>query len=144
MANVAQVLKEKGSQVYAVTPETALRDALSLMAEKNIGAVPVVKDERLAGIFSERDFARQSVKWDNLAMTTPIKELMTKHVRYVHPSQTLEECMALMTQKRFRHLPVLDDDDETIVGLISIVDVVKAMVTKQEFLIEQLESYITG
>jgi CBS domain-containing protein len=143
MTTVTQLLRNKGAAVYAVGPETEVGEILTLMADKNIGAVLVMEGDTLTGIFSERDYVRQIVKRDGLPMTTLVKEIMTSKVRYVHPNQTLEDCMALMTGKRFRHLPVLDDNQK-VVGVISIGDVVKAIISRQEFLIEQLENYIVG
>lgn len=143
MTTVTQLLKNKGAVIYAVSPETEVGEVLTLMADKNIGAVLVMDGEQLTGICSERDYVRQIVRRDDLPMTTPVKEIMTSKVRYVHPGQTLEDCMALMTDKHFRHLPVLDNTQK-VVGVISIGDVVKAIISKQEFLIEQLENYIVG
>jgi len=117
-------------------------EALELMAEKNIGAVLVLDADRVVGIFSERDYARRVALRGRSSRTTPIYEVMTSKVFYVRPDHTIEECMALMTEKRIRHLPVMEND--RLIGIISIGDVVKAMISQQQFIIEQLEHYITG
>jgi len=113
---------------------------LKLMAEKEIGAVLVLDGEQLAGIFSERDYARKVLLQGKSSKETPVREIMTEKVVCVHPEQTIEDCMGLMTDKRIRHLPVLEH--KNVVGVISIGDVVKEMLSEQEFVIKQLESYI--
>jgi CBS domain-containing protein len=110
------------------------------MAEKEIGAVLVLDGDRLAGIFSERDYARKVVLYGKSSKDTPVREIMTDEVVCVRPEQTIEDCMGLMTDKRIRHLPVLDS--KKVVGVVSIGDVVKEMLSEQEFVIKQLESYI--
>lgn len=142
MRIVRDILQEKGSQVWAVTPETTVFDALDLMAEKNIGAVLVLAEGRLVGILSERDYARKVVLKGKASRDLPAGEIMSERVVGVEPHQTVEECMALMTDKRIRHLPVVEGGE--VVGVVSIGDIVKAIISKQEFLIEQLEHYITG
>jgi CBS domain-containing protein len=143
MTTVEQMLSIKGRQVYSVTPDTSIGEILKVMADKNIGAVPVIEAEELVGIFSERDFVRQTALRGNLELNTPVKELMTKKVCYVHPKQTIQDCMALMTDKRIRHLPVLLADNQ-LVGIVSIGDVVKNVISHQEFMIEQLEQSIVS
>ena len=142
MTTVRQILQNKGYDVWSVPPDATVYEALELMAEKNIGAVLVLDGERVAGIFSERDYARRVVLHGKSSKTTPIHEVMTSKVFYVRPDHTIEECMALMTDKRIRHLPVMEN--ERLIGIISIGDVVKAMISQQQFIIEQLEHYITG
>ena len=115
-------------------------DALRLMAEKEVGALVVLENERLAGIFSERDYARKVILHGKSSKDTPVREIMTAKVVYVRPEQSVEECMALMTDKRIRHLPVLQD--QRVIGVISIGDVVKEVISEQRFVIEQLEQYI--
>jgi CBS domain-containing protein len=142
MYSVAQILRGKGHEVWSIPPDATVFEALQLMAEKNVGALLVVQTDRLVGIFSERDYARKVVLLGRSSKETPVRDVMTERVTYVEPHQTPEDCMAIMTTRHFRHLPVLDGDK--IVGVISIGDVVKAIIEKQEFTIEQLEHYITG
>ena len=142
MKTVAQVLRTKGNAVLSVSPETPVFEALGVMADKNVGALLVVDGERLVGVFSERDYARKVILKGKSSKETPIREIMSSHVLYVRPEQSVDDCMALMTDKRVRHLPVLDQ--AKVVGVISIGDVVKAKIEEQEFVIEQLQNYITG
>lgn len=138
---VQSILRQKGSQVWSVTPTASVREALELMAEKKIGAVLVMDAGTLVGIFSERDYARRGILM-NRGPEAAIGEMMTYPVYCVTPLQTIEECMGLMTDKHIRHLPVVDG--ETILGVISIGDVVKEVIADQEHLIKGLENYILG
>ncbi len=142
MKTVGDVLKEKGTNVWAIDPQSTVYDALMLMAERNVGAVLVLEAGSLVGILSERDCVRKLDIRGRSPATTRVSEIMTESVVYVHPEQTMEECMGLMTSRRFRHLPVLDGG--RLVGVVSIGDVVKAVIADQGFLIEQLTNYITG
>jgi CBS domain-containing protein len=142
MIAVRDILQGKGNQVWSVTPETTVFDALVLMAEKNVGALLVLEGEKIAGIFSERDYARKIILKGKASKETFVKEIMTPEVTTVGPGQSVEECMGLMTQHRIRHLPVLEGGK--LIGLVSIGDVVKAVISAKEFIIEQLETYITG
>jgi CBS domain-containing protein len=142
MRTVEELLARKGRDVWHVKPGTSIYDALKLMNEKNVGAVLVGDAGFLAGIFSERDYARKVVLEGKSSRETPVDEAMTPRVTCVHPDQPIEECMALMTDKRVRHLPVIEQDQ--VVGVISIGDVVQAIISKQEYIIEQLEHYITA
>jgi CBS domain-containing protein len=142
MKTVRDVLGQKGHQVWSVGPDTTVYDALALMAEKDIGAVLVMEGDHPVGIFSERDYARQIVLKGRASKDTPVREIMTAKVVFGRPEQNIEECMALMTEKRFRHLPILERG--RLIGLLSIGDVVKAVISEKEFLIEQLENYITS
>lgn len=143
MEFVRDVISKKGSKFWAVTPETSVKSSLDLMAEKNIGAVPVLdKKGEIAGIFSERDYTRACAKNNTLCLECSISEVMTTRVICVNPKQSIDNCMALMTDKRIRHLPVLDGS--SLVGIISIGDVVKAVLTEKDILIDQLEHYIEG
>lgn len=142
MKNVIELLRVKGHQYWSVTPDTTVFDALKLMAEKNIGVLLVLEGDVLVGLLSERDYARKVILKGKSSKDTPVKEIMSEKVMYVEPKQTVEECMALMTDKRVRHLPVFEGDK--LIGLISIGDVVKAIISEQEFIIEQLEHYISG
>jgi len=140
MTIVKQLLEEKGSDVWTVSPEDRVIDALNLMADKNIGALIVTEDDNVVGILSERDYARKVELQGKSADDTRVREIMTRDVICTRPNNTIEECMALMTSKRIRHLPVLKDD--RLAGVISIGDVVKTVISQQEFIIEQLENYI--
>ena len=142
MKQVSELLQDKGQDVWAATPDSSVFDALKLMADKNVGALLVLEADKLIGIFSERDYARKVILKGKASKDTPVKEIMSTRVLYVRPKQSIEECMALMTDQRVRHLPVLEDDQ--LVGVISIGDVVKAIISDQEFFIHQLEKYIMG
>ncbi len=142
MKIVKQILKEKGHQFWSVGPDTMIYDALKLMAEKEIGALLVLDGGKLVGIMSERDYARKVILKGKSSLETPVREIMTPKVFFVRPQQSVEECMALMTDKHIRHLPVMDGDK--VVGVISIGDLVKATIDEKDFLIKQLENYITG
>jgi len=142
MMTVTQLLRTKGQQVLSVAPDIPVFEALEVMADKNVGALLVVEGERLVGVFSERDYARKVILKGKSSKDTPVREIMSSHVLYVRPEQTIEDCMALMTDKRVRHLPVMEEG--RVVGVISIGDVVKAIIAEQEFIIEQLQNYITG
>jgi CBS domain-containing protein len=142
MITVNQLLHTKGREVWSVTQGTSVFDALKLMAEKNVGAVLVMEGNQLAGIFSERDYARKVILKGKTSKELTVQEIMTEKVDCVSLSQTVRECMTLMTEKHHRHLPVVEG--ERVVGMISIGDVVKAIISDQKFTIEQLEGYITG
>jgi len=141
MKTVSDLMGAKGKLIWSVAPDTTVLEALRLMAEKEIGAVLVMLEERLVGIFSERDYARQVVLKGKASKDTPVRDVMTQRIVYVRPDQTVEDCMALMTDKRVRHLPVLDAG--TLLGVLSIGDVVKAVISEKEFMIAQLENYIS-
>jgi CBS domain-containing protein len=140
MKTVQHMLDGKRTQLSSISPDASVYDALSLMAALDIGALVVLRDDHLAGIFSERDYARKIILHGKSSRDTLVKEVMTEKVLCVQPAQTVEECMALMTAKRVRHLPVLKD--KKVIGVISIGDVVKEMIQEQKQIIEQLESYI--
>lgn len=142
MKNVAQILKQKGDQVWSIGPDAMVYQALKLMADKDIGALMVLEGDRLVGVISERDYARKVILQGKSSLDTPVREIMTHHVVCVRPEQSVEECMALMTQHRIRHLPVVAGG--SLAGLVSIGDVVKASIDEKDFMIQQLESYITG
>jgi len=140
MKTVKEILEAKSHRLLSIPPEASVLDALKLMAEKDVGALVVLDGDHLAGIFSERDYARKVILQGKSSKDTPVREIMTHKVVCVRPDQSVEECMALMTDKRIRHLPVLED--RRVTGVISIGDVVKEVISEQRFVIEQLEHYI--
>jgi CBS domain-containing protein len=142
MKTVRDILAVKGRSVWSVSTEATVFEALQSMAEKEVGALLVLDGEHVAGIISERDYARKIVLLGRTSPNTQIKEIMTRHVAYTHLDQSIEECMAIMTDKRIRHLPVLEH--QKLVGIISIGDLVKSIIADQKFIIEQLERYISG
>jgi CBS domain-containing protein len=142
MKTVEDILKEKGREVWVISPHATILEALRLMAEKDVGALVVVEDDQIVGIISERDYARKIALRGKSSVNTPIKEIMTDKVYYVSPKTTVQECLALITQQSIRHLPVLENGK--LVGLISIGDVVKSIIDEQETTITQLSDYITG
>ena len=143
MKTVAQILKSKpDGTVHHVAPTTTVLDAIKLMADKNIGALLVLEGDKIVGIITERDYARKVIVTGRSSKDTAVREVMTSQVMYVRPNQSNEECMALMTDNRVRHLPVMESGK--LVGLISIGDLVKDIISEQKFIIEQLEHYITG
>ncbi|HEX7004336.1 MAG TPA: CBS domain-containing protein [Trueperaceae bacterium] len=141
-ATVGQLLHEKGYEVWTTSPSTPVFDALEEMARRNVGALVVVNGERIAGVFSERDYARKIILAGRSSKGTTVEEIMTREVVTVGRSATVRECLELMTEKRVRHLPVLDEG--RLVGVVSIGDAVKSIIREQESLIEQLQTYITG
>ena len=143
MKSVAEILRSKPEQaVHTITPSASVFDAVKLMAEKSIGALLVMEDLKIDGIITERDYARKIVLMGRSSKETPVRDIMTAPVMYVRPDQTNEECMALMTDNRVRHLPVIDNGK--LIGLISIGDLVKDIISEQKFIIDQLEHYIKG
>ncbi|HJV72604.1 MAG TPA: CBS domain-containing protein [Noviherbaspirillum sp.] len=143
MKTVANILRSKPHQtVYTITPDARVWDALRLMAEKSIGALVVTEGPRIVGIISERDYARKVVLQGRSSENTVVRDIMSSPVMYVRPDHTNEDCMALMTENRLRHLPIMDKGE--LVGLISIGDLVKDIISEQQFIIDQLEHYIRG
>ena len=143
MSTVAKLLGIKGTEILKTTPDTTVFDAIKLMAEKGAGSIIVVsKENKLVGIVSERDCVRRVVLKEKSPKTTLVKDIMSTELSVVTPSAAIEECMALMTQKRIRHLPVVDKNE--LAGVISIGDVVKFMVSEKDFLIKNLQQYIFG
>lgn len=142
MKTVKQILNVKGSDALSIQPDATVYTALKLMAEKNVGALLVLEKGKLVGILSERDYARKVILKGKSSLNTPVRDIMTERVMFVRPEQTVEECMALMTEKHVRHLPVLVGDQ--VVGIVSIGDLVKASIEEKDFMIKQLENYITG
>jgi CBS domain-containing protein len=143
MKTVEQILRAKGSAFWSVTPDAMVYEALRLMAEKDVGALLVLDTQaQLVGIISERDYARKVILKGKSSLDTPVREIMTQAVVSVRPDRTVEDCMALMTARRVRHLPVLAGGQ--VVGVVSIGDLVKASLDEKDFLIRQLETYIMG
>lgn len=143
MKTARQVLEAKSSQaIFSIQPGATVYSALQLMAEKGIGALLVMEHGKIVGILSERDYARKVILMQRTSRDTLVREIMTTAVIYVRGDQSTDECMALMTQHRLRHLPVMQDED--LVGMLSIGDLVKDIISEQRFIIEQLEHYITG
>lgn len=143
MKTVAELLQSKGNaSVYTISPEQTVLEAVALMADKGIGALLVTEGSDVVGIITERDYARKVILLERSSQATPVSDIMTAAVMYVHPSQTSSECMRLMTEKRLRHLPVLENGK--LLGLLSIGDLVKGVISDQQETIDQLEQYIRG
>lgn len=141
MITVAGILKSKPQEIYSVSESTSVYDAIKLMGEKNIGALPVVNDNGLCGIFSERDYARKIILQNRKSQETAISEIMTSTVITVSPNDTIDHCMEIMSSKKIRHLPVLKDN--VLVGIISIGDVVSIIIESQKETINHLQNYIS-
>jgi CBS domain-containing protein len=142
MTTVGQILEEKGNAVWSVRPDDTVFDSIRMMADKGIGSLLVMEDSRLVGIVTERDYARKVILEGKSSKNLAVRDVMTTRVLCVTPDRTVDECMALMTDKRARHLPVLDQ--KKVVGLVSIGDLVKATIAEQQILIDQLQHYIAG
>jgi len=142
MRTVEQLLQVKGSDIWSIAPQATTYNALQIMAEKNVGALLVIEKEKLVGIFSERDYARKVILKEKSSKNTSVGELMTREVFYINANSTLEESMALMTAKRIRHLPVLKNNQ--LIGIVTLGDVVRQIISDQQFAIRELEKYITG
>jgi len=142
MTTIAQLLNAKGDQIWSVEPKATIFEALEIMSEKEIGALLVMEDGKLTGIFSERDYARKVILKGKSSKETPVGELMTKKVFYIDSQNTINDCMAMMTAKRIRHVPVIEDNQ--VMGIVTIGDVVNQIISEQEVTINHLENYITG
>jgi CBS domain-containing protein len=142
MATVRLLLEKKGHDVWSVPPDATVYDALRLLDERDIGALLVIRGEELVGILSERDYARKVALKGKTSMKTPVSEIMTEKVVVIEPDRAIEQAMAIMTERRLRHLPVVEDN--VVIGLVSIGDLVKEIIADKEFIIEQLETYIAG
>ena len=142
MKTVRDILQDKGSEIFKVRPDDTVFDSLRLMADKGVGALLVMDEDKLVGIVTERDYARKVILEGKSSRTSSVEEVMTRRVLCASPERTVDECMALMTDKRARHLPVVDH--KQVVGVISIGDLVKAMISEQQVLIDQLQHYISG
>ncbi len=142
MSTVKLVLGEKGHKVWTIAPEAKVIDALKLMSDKDVGALVVASKERLVGIISERDYARKVILMGKSSLETRVKEIMTANVYYVFPETTTQECMALMSKNRIRHLPVMQK--KKLVGIVSIGDIIKSVISQQKIAIDHLQNYIMG
>ena len=142
MKTVRDILNDKGYDIFKVSPGDTVFDSLKLMAEKGVGALLVMDGDKLVGIVTERDYARKVILEGKSSRTATVDEVMTRTVLCASPDRTIDECMALMTDKRARHLPVVDH--KRVIGIVSIGDLVKAMISEQQFLIDQLQHYISG
>ena len=142
MTTVQRLLEHKGHMVWSIPPDASVFEAVQLMADKRVGALMVVDRNELIGVISERDYARKVILQGRASPTTRVREIMISHVVCTHLDQPIEECMALMTEKRTRHLPVIESGK--LAGLISIGDIVKSIIADQQFMIEQLVRYISG
>jgi len=142
MGTVSNILRTKGNTIFSISPDITVYDALELMVEKNVSALLVVENEKLAGIFTERDYARKVILKGKASRETKIREIMTGDLITVEPGSSIDTCMRLMTSRFIRHLPVVENGD--LLGIISIGDVVKHVIEDQKFIIENMEHYITG
>ena len=142
MESVAQVLDRKGYEIFSISPDAKVYEALEMMSKKEVGALLVIDDGDVVGIFSERDYARKVVLLGKSSKELAVKEIMSTRIYYVTPGQSIEECMSILIQKRIRHLPVLKDNK--LLGVLSIGDIVRAVIGEKEFMIDQLVHYITG
>ncbi len=142
MKTIKQLLEYKGNEILTISPEKTVYDAIKLMADHHIGSLMVMENGRLLGIITERDYSRKVILEGKSSPDTAVKDIMTKNVLCTKPDQTVEEAMALITEKRVRHLPVVEDSK--VIGIISIGDLVKTIISEQKYIIEQLEHYING
>ena len=142
MNTIGQLLESKSKDIWSIAPNATVFEALRIMAQKNVGVLLVIDKEKLVGIFSERDYARKVILEGKSSKDTAVGELMTKDVYYIAPKNTLHESLAVMTSRRIRHMPVLEND--RLIGIVSIGDVVKQIIANQEFTIRELEKYISG
>ncbi len=139
---IGQLLEAKGKDIWSISPHVTVFEALRIMAKKDIGALLVIDKEKLVGIFSERDYAQKVILKGKSSKNTNVGELMTTEVFYIDPKNTLHECIAIMTVKHIRHMPVLENDQ--LIGMLTLGDVVKQIISEQEFTIRELEKYISG
>ena len=142
MKTVKNILRVKGSKVYSISPDATVYEALNRMADKNVGAMLVFEGDNLVGMISERDYSRKTILKGRLSKETAVRDIMTTELVTVHPDDDIEECMELFTDKRVRHLPVIEKGK--VVGIVSIGDIVKSIIDYKDFIIEELENYIKG
>ena len=141
MITVRELLKNKGREVWSINPEDSVFAAIKTMDDKHVGALAVVKDDKLVGIVSERDYARKVILRRRTSKETRVKEIMTTQVYYTHPNQPIDECLVIINERRIRHLPVMYND--RLVGIISVGDVVKEIIKEQKYTIQQLENQLS-
>lgn len=142
MNTIGHLLKSKGNDILSVEPKATVFEALQIMSENNVGALLVIHNGKLVGIFSERDYARKIILKGKQSKDTAVSELMTKDVLYINPQSTIQDCMVLMSAKHIRHMPVLEDGK--LIGIVTIGDIVKQIISEQKTTIQELEQYITG
>jgi len=142
MTTVGNLLKIKGSEIWSVTPDSTVFQALEKMAEKNVSGLLILENDKMVGIFTERDYARKLILKGRLSKNTKVSDLMTRTILYVKTQNTIDDCMNLMTAKRVRHLPVIDNG--RLAGILTIGDLVKQIISEQQTTIHQLENYISG
>lgn len=138
---VNQLLNSKNDEIFSIKPDTLVIDAIRVLTERKVGALLVLEDDKLMGVFSERDYTRKVILHDRSSSETRVSEIMTSDVKTVDPSQTIDECMVIMSKNHIRHLPIVKDNIP--IGILSIMDVVRNIISEKEFIIEQLENYIT-
>ncbi len=144
MKLIRQILEGKPADIWLISPNKSVYEAIEVMSSKDIGALLVVEDEKLCGLISERDYTRKVILKERSSKNTLVKNIMTEKVYTAKPEDSIQECMALMTDQHFRHLPILDKDSKKILGMVSMGDLVKSIIEEQEFVINQLESYISS
>ena len=142
MGTVRNLLEKKGNSVYSISPDSSVYDALEELEEKNLGGLVVVEKGKLIGVFTERDYARKVILKGRSSRETIVRDIMSSHPIFVNPDNTIDDCMQLMSDKFIRHLPVLENDE--LIGVISIGDIVRFIINEKDFIIENLEHYITG
>lgn len=142
MTTVGDLLEGKGREIWSIAPDNSVFEALEMMAEKNVSGLLILENENLVGIFTERDYARKLILKGKFSKDTKVSDLMTKNILYVTTQNTIEDCMKLMTSKRIRHLPVLNNS--RLMGIVTIGDLVKQIISEQQTTIHQLENYISG
>ena len=142
MTNVGNILTSKGQEIWSIAPDKSIFDALEIMADKNVSGLLVLESGKLVGIFTERDYARKLILKGKSSKNTNVSDLMTRNILYVESKNTVEDCMKLMTAKRVRHLPVIDSG--RLIGIVTIGDLVKQIISEQQTTIHQLENYISG
>lgn len=139
---LADLLEKKGKAIFSIAPDATVFDAIKIMAERGVGALLVTEGEKLVGVLSERDYARRVILEGRASRETPVREIMTSRVVYGRPEQSVDDAMAIMTEKKFRHLPVMKDGK--LIGIVTLGDAVKELLSEKQFIIEQLENYISG